>query len=76
MASVEDGDISFGDFEFLNENKETVLNHCKMSEKLKLPKMREVFRKRTDDKEVFLQFHSNLSDFWRTCEKFVKGCAF
>ena len=73
MASVKEGTISFGDFEFLDGNKETVFELCEISKKMKLSKVKEAFKKRTDDKEVFIQFHLELSDFWRTCEKFVQG---
>ena len=73
MDSFVRGNITFADYDFLNEHKDKALALCKVSEELqrKTRTVQEAFDARYREREEFLTFHTTLSDFWGFCRSAV-----
>ena len=70
INSLIKGDITFADFDFLNENRDKVLALCEVSEELqrKTRAVKEAYDAHSQEREAFLAFHTSLHDLWGFCK--------
>ena len=67
------GEITFADFDFLNEHREKTLALCEVSDELqrRTRTVKEAFEAHIKEREAFMDFHTSLHDFWGFCKAAV-----
>lgn len=70
VSSLENGLMTFSDFEFFSAHEAPTLSLCQVSDELsgKIRKIQVAFTARKQEREAFMAFHSSLSDLWVFCK--------
>lgn len=77
LKSVINRSVKLGDFEYLAGHEDKLVQLCEVTDELKDPTqqavLRQAFAQRTEERQAYLEFHSQLSDLFSVCQPYIRG---